>query len=830
MQAADFSQAQHVYVPATVYERRIDSPADSGMGPASDEPTFKTGIKVNKNANNSTSHSYGQIPAPPAVTGSSGGSVVPPPPPYPASLSKAAHDFHAQIKQAAASPTVQAAYLQLKQQAEDYVRSGKLNEAKHAVAQALKLTPHDKALIRELGAISVQRAHDFMQSGDYTQAIQFARQALAFDTTSKDAHSVLNGLLQKEGINASDPAARLKQAELLASQGRNDEAWVEYQASNGLKPSAEAEVGMGNIALRLGRKDLARTEYEQAMQTDPHSSAAGRQLALLKYDQGDVVGANSELTHALTMNPHDSDAAKALIELWQNQVSRVPGANSHLGLARAYQVAGDLQSAQAEYRTVVQMDPNNPHLAAARQSFKLALARQEAQHNEDAAHTLESQGAVAAALEKMDEAVKLNPQDADMRVYQGYLLEKLGRFGEARQAYMTALKINPHNVLAAARIKGLPPAQLPAVWTPEAAASGLASGNPSNPLAYPPYQPVQHETSLNNISNFAFALRNQVLTQQTQMNQAADFTHDAMARMTGGAGSTDSLVTAGTSLSGINTNLALPQNDALSSSVASTLAQAKAAIAKAGGKPLPPSIAPGSSNMPPTAPPASTIANSQAPSQDAFKSEHPSLSNPYTNQPDVPENAAALALPYTPPVSTGTFGAANGATPNISGSPPVAPDWHQSPIASAVPPAVAPAFTTATAALPPIAPPGTAGQLPSLRGELPVAGSGVKFQLVGANPKAKGVDLNVVLLNDGDTPLILPRDVRAVIRYNGNRPDTEVKAVFASSAVAPHSSAQGTVHVPYDKADPTADLVLPQLLPPAFAQRDVHLVTSLAAR
>jgi hypothetical protein len=111
-----------------------------------------------------------------------------------------------------------------------------------------------------------------------------------------------------------------------------------------------------------------------------------------------------------------------------------------------------------------------------------------------------------------------------------------------------------------------------------------------------------------------------------------------------------------------------------------------------------------------------------------------------------------------------------------------------------------------------------------------VGQSGVKLQLVGGSPKVTGVELSVILQNDGDTPLILPHSVHAIIRYNGKRPDAEVKAVFASSAVAPHSSVPGTVHVPYDKADPTADLILPQLLPPTFAQRDVHLITSLAAR
>lgn len=838
-EAADFGQAQHIYVPASLYERRIDlnQSSDSQIGPQPTPQTYRaTTFKVNKpsSTNKTRPHPYGELPAPPVVSSSVKPSVVPPPPPYPASLSKVAHDFHAQVKQAAANPAVQAAYEQLKKQAEEYVRSGKLNEAKHAVAQALKLTPHDKTLIRELGAISLQRAHEFMQSANYEDAIQYARQSLAFDTNNKEAHILLNGLLTKQGIDAGDPAARIKNAELLAEQGRNDEAWVEYQAADRLKPSADAHVGMGNIALRLGERSRAASEYQLAAQIDPHSSAAHRQLALLKYQQGDVVGANSELTRALTLNPKDTDAAKALIELWQNQVSRVPGANSHLGLARAYQLAGNLQSAQAEYRTVVQIDPNNPHLPAARQSFKLAMARQEAEQASEAAHTLESQGAYAEALEKMDEAVRLNPVDSDLRVYQGYIFQKVGRFTDARQAYMTALKLNPHNLLAAARIKELPASSLPAVWTPDEAYPGSNAAAKAAAGQYPPYQPVQHENSLTNISNFAFALRNHMMTQQSQMNQGPDMSHDVMSSLTGGTPS-ESLATSATASSGVNPALSLTGNDPISGSVASTLAQARAAIARATGKPAAATNTFTSPTMPPQAP-AITAPSSSGVSPDAFKG---SSYLPASNAPAKTEDyndAAALALPYSAAESTTmpgkTLVATSDSAPPLA--PPVALPWHATPQDGA-PPAVAPPFMPPAAGF---------SSAPALRGELPVAKAAsdelpvakatslagkVRLQLLNASPKLRGVDLNVALQNDSDNPLILPRTVHAIIRYNGKRPDTEVQAVFASSAVPAHGVAQGTVHVPYDKADPTADLVLPSLLPSTFADRDVHLVTSLAA-
>src|SRR5262249_19303534 len=90
--------------------------------------------------------------------------------------------------------------------------------------------------------------------------------------------------------------------------------------------------------------------------------------------EDDVVGASADLSRAVIINSKDKVAGKALIDLWQKQVAKNPNnANSHLGLARAYQLVGDLKAAQAEYREVVRIDPNHPNLPACRQSFKLAL-------------------------------------------------------------------------------------------------------------------------------------------------------------------------------------------------------------------------------------------------------------------------------------------------------------------------------------------------------------------------------------------------------------------------------------------------------------------------
>jgi tetratricopeptide (TPR) repeat protein len=748
-------------------------------------------------------------------------------------LAAAAKDLHQRVQKAAYNPTVQAAIKELRKEAEDYARSGKMAQAKHAVAEALQLTPQDKTLIRQLGKISVDRAHQLMQTADLDGATKFARQALAFDAGNGEAKTVLDGLLQKQGVNPNDAGARLKIADLLASQGHNDDAWVEYQAANHLRPSAEAHVGMGNVALRAGQKDRAKSEYQVAEEVNPSSPLGHRQLGIMKLKQGDIVGANTELSRALVLDPHDQYAAKELVDLWQNQVSRVPGANSHLGLARAYQLAGDLQSAQAQYRDVVAIDPQNPHLAAARESFKLALAKQEAEHDIQAAQTLESQGAIEEACQKLTDAVKLSPGDSDLRVHQGYLLEQLHRYSAAHDAYMDALKINPHNLLAASRLKALPP---DAVFVPQ------SPGAPSPGSALV----ATHDQNVNSLSNFAYALRNHMVVQKSNITAVEDQAHDMIASM-GQTGAHQSLVTAGmggsAGLSGLSSSssgvgalgsgglsaLGAGSGGASSSagdsglggSVADTLAQARAAIAQAnGGKAFP------------AGKPTPTHASSMPPLAPNFGSR---ASTPPASAP-VPSGMPSLA----PPISTGGANGANSDSSYLdrvlsSNKPPVADDSA----ALALPtPLLPPIKTSNSDNLPPLAPPiqlsrggdPSGSAFPNAGGAAPspLAVSPVKFELLNASPKLKAVQLNVVLRNDGDVPLLISRNTHGVIRYT-NRNDAEVKVVFNTSAVPPHSAAQGTISVPYDQADPTADLFLPGFLPPGAADRDVHLTANIAA-
>jgi Flp pilus assembly protein TadD len=176
----------------------------------------------------------------------------------------------------------------------------------------------------------------------------------------------------------------------------------------------------------------------------------------MKLSAKDIVDANSHLSKALIINSNDQIAGHALLELWRKQVAAAPkDANAHMGLARAYQLTGRFDLANTEYATVMKLDPKHPNLAVAVESLKHASARQQAAESLQNARTLASHGAFSDASKAMEAALSVDPNDPELLLFQGELLERTGHAGEAAEAYRAILYADPQNAEAAKRLKML---------------------------------------------------------------------------------------------------------------------------------------------------------------------------------------------------------------------------------------------------------------------------------------------------------------------------------------------------------------------------------------
>lgn len=428
---------------------------------------------------------------------------------------------------------------QIKIEANTLAKKGKLGEAQALLEKYSREYPQEVSLKTELAKVNLARAKNYSKAGDHALAAKHARLAVAnakaAPEVSASAESTLHSSISKLGVNPKNAEQRKVLGDKLSAQNRHGEALVEYQAAAKLAPSEANHLSVGNAATMSGQHMEAKAAYQEALELNPDSSVALRQLGMTRLKLRDYTGASADLTRALILNQSDKAAANALIGLWKEQVaSRPSDPNSHLGLARALQVAGDLSAAQAEYKTVVQLNPSHPHLPAARQSFKLALAKQEAKKAYDLAQSLEKEGALSAAYQKASDAVGLYPSDKNYKAY----WESLGEKIRAQGIPAAPPPLSPE---AAAQLAALaqPGEQPPQASLPTAQNLGLAQTPAAQQAAFAGengYRPMNTDTQVSSISNFLSTMRDFTIQQQSQIDTAAKATREALkSASTGGA-------------------------------------------------------------------------------------------------------------------------------------------------------------------------------------------------------------------------------------------------------------------------------------------------------
>lgn len=599
--------------------------------------------------------------------------IAPPPPPIKSSLLPNSLTKELPVKTAPAAHTTAAALspqkvAQIKAQAEALVKKGKPAEAQTLLSGYLKSSPHEKTLATELSKISLQRAQSQAKAGNHEAATEQARLAITHGEHAPEivqaAHGTLNSSLQKIGVKANAPEDRFDLGTKLMGQARYDEAIIEYSAAAKLKPSVEAYLGAGGAAMKGGHQLQAKKYFQEALELNPNSEPALRELGIARYHLKDYAGASADLTRALVINSGDKEAASTLLELWHHQVaSRPTDANSHLGLARAYQVAGDLPAAQNEYKTVVKIHPEHPNLPAARQSFKLAYAKQEAGKAYDLAHTLESQGSLLSAYQKASDAVGLYPSDSRYQSYAAQLAAKLqasvqntgqnsgqnngqpninSGMASAAQPQSTLIPGNtpeaPPNLIPTAQAMGLAPAAVPAISTAPFAHENM-------------YQPISTDRQVSSMSNFLVSMRNFTMQQQNQIRDAEDNsiwtkgTTRKVAALPGLGGDADAALDPAITSSSAPSGLPAAASSAQSSSVADILRNAAMALANTNSGAAVPSAAAAvttSSTASPTTSSAISSAISSATSATASTAAAPSAATPTEAAP--PSSYASWAM------------------------------------------------------------------------------------------------------------------------------------------------------------------------------------------
>ncbi len=320
-------------------------------------------------------------------------------------------------------------------------------------------------------------------------------------------HFILILFLSFSFVFQDDPAAQFNRALALQQQGKLAEAADEYRALLKLKPDyVEAHANLGVVLSRMGKYQEAIAAYETAYKLAPHLTPILLNLGIAHYRAGQFAKAVEVFPQFLEKNP-DSTQARRLygmslaalgrheeaikqLEPTRDEPPPDPAALYMLGLAHlrtgkpglqatlerlASFTAGlpalhllqgqaflrDLEFEQslAELKEAEKLNADLPRLY-----FALGLANQQLGRNKEAiaafetelrrspqdattlyylALVLEADGNLTVAQQRVNEALKLDPQAPEANGLHGKILFKQGKAAEAVKPLEFAVSKKP---------------------------------------------------------------------------------------------------------------------------------------------------------------------------------------------------------------------------------------------------------------------------------------------------------------------------------------------------------------------------------------------------
>jgi tetratricopeptide (TPR) repeat protein len=233
------------------------------------------------------------------------------------------------------------------------------------------------------------------------------------------------------------PEARLGLAEALSAQGRSAAALDHLRTAVKIAPgSAEAQVALANALAQQGQQDQALEIYQAVAQAHPGNARATLALARAWHNRHNWDRAEASYRQTLEMNAGAVDATIGLAELaidrgqydqaetllQQALETDRQNINPYLHLFELAQLRGSPATALSWYRRAI----------AAAPAFDIALY-----------DMLLRYGDYSEALDYVGEALKLQPDDAELLFCLGSVQRRLGHDVEAEAALTSAIRLNP---------------------------------------------------------------------------------------------------------------------------------------------------------------------------------------------------------------------------------------------------------------------------------------------------------------------------------------------------------------------------------------------------
>lgn len=255
-----------------------------------------------------------------------------------------------------------------------YKEQGRENEAASEFRTATSLDPQHSSAYSALGQIKLNQ-------NSYAEAAEDFKRAIDLNSGNSSAHY---------GLGAT-----------YLRQDRTDDAIKELNTALYQFPNSwPVHMALGEAYQKQGNEVAAVKEYQASIAIKPENADPYLRIADIRENRGDLELAIADLRSGLTQMPYN-------VELRQ----RI--ADTCLKLEKA-------DDAIKGYRTILSMSPND-NRAVKGLSQALYLKAQKA-----AVGALLASNDYEAALKTLDEAIKLNPDDMELRLSQAKLMSLSG--------------------------------------------------------------------------------------------------------------------------------------------------------------------------------------------------------------------------------------------------------------------------------------------------------------------------------------------------------------------------------------------------------------------
>jgi tetratricopeptide (TPR) repeat protein len=329
-----------------------------------------------------------------------------------------------------------------------------LLKAQYNLALAYDVSPShgvDKAieLLRKLIAVDANypRAElalgkALLRKGAVQEAVDHLRRAISAEPGSGEAHYQLGLALTRSGMK-EEAAAELKKGRELIASAQAEQTLV-------------ADMDEGRAALERGDVDNALLKFEQVRKQRPDLAQAHLQVGLAMERKGDSAAAAVAYRKALELNPSMTEAKQALLRVERGKFGDDP---EQVALFEAHVRNGNFKELEPLVIAYLDQHPNsawgwytlgysyfaeqNISKAISALSKSLSVNVANADAHKVLGRCLMMIGRFDAAQVEFEQGAKYDPRSAEMPYNLGKLFSIQDQWPAARQAFESALRLDP---------------------------------------------------------------------------------------------------------------------------------------------------------------------------------------------------------------------------------------------------------------------------------------------------------------------------------------------------------------------------------------------------